>query len=140
MAPRLLDPGLLVVLPPRPVLGRDHAVRALVVLAVAHLVAPGGTHRLPVGRIHPVPAPLHDAVALDVPHRFESHLQAGGEVGHGEPGGEGPPGHAAFGGFGEVGRLVRHQLSSEMMVVGAGSVTAPSVFTTAVPRDRNSMV
>src|SRR5580658_3258123 len=36
--------------------------------------------------------------------------------------------------------VARHQLSSEMMVIGLGSVTSPVVLVTAVPIARNSMV
>ena len=40
----------------------------------------------PVGRHEAPPPPLHGAESLHVPDRLETHLHAGGEVGHAEPG------------------------------------------------------
>ena len=47
---------------------------------------------------------------------------------------------AASGRSSELRSSVAHQLSSEMIVIGLGSVTSPVVLVTAVPSARNSMV
>ena len=100
--------GLLVVLAPAPVLGRHEPMGALPALGVAAGV-PAGRRAAedPVGGAHPVPLPLHDAEALDEADRLEPHLQAGGEVGHGEARGECALGEAPGGRFGEVVGWVR---------------------------------
>src|SRR5450756_357698 len=140
LAPGVLDPRLLVILPPAPVLVGDEPVWALPTLHVAALAPTVGRYAAAVRRVEAVPPPLHHAESLHISHRLEPHLQTGGEVGHGEPRRERLAGETPVGGLGKIRRRFRHQLSSEIMVVGVGSVTSFDVLTTAVPRERNSMV
>src|SRR5208282_2982255 len=90
--------------------------------------------------------------------RLQPEIETGGEVGHGQTRGKRGRLETADGGFGQVGARcsfggssrfarsgssdlsVRHQLSSEMMVIGLGRVTSPVLLVTAVPSARNSMV